>query len=179
MSRATAKRRPMLNEKGEGDPRNPENWGGPDALPGGKSRAQIKSTVLLMFERGSLDADQLRAAVEIERVFHTITQRLHTRSQNFQRVGPAAAAQAPEWIEQAYKRRYLPWTEKLNRITRGADTDLAYVIRILIDGCRLHEMDSIYKWPKGTASTFLQDALSQYVKLAAGISRRVQSRRAA
>lgn len=161
---------PKVNEVQGVGPRDPSTWGGPDPLPGGKSRAISKSTVLRMFEQKALDSDQLSAAVEIEKIFMLVAGALFARGQNYERVGGGMPSTSPDWAIRAYRDRYLPWCAEMKRYTYGPETNLAYAIRIIIDGHSLHQMDEENRWKKGTASQLIKEALSSYVKLVVATS---------
>lgn len=170
---------PKVNGELEPGPRDPASWGAADELPGGKTRAISKSTVQRMFEQGALDSDQLRAAVEIERIFTLVAGSLFARGQNYERVGGGMPAVSPDWAIRAYKDRYLPWCEEMNKRTYGPEPDLAYAIRVIIDGFSLQQMDAENRWSKGTASRMMKEALSLYVKRAVATSGGGKSRRVA
>lgn len=169
-AKGVASRREPINPLSEARPRDPETWGGPDPLPGGRSRAISKSTVLRMFEQKALDSDQLSAAVEIEKIFMMVAGALFARGQNYERVGGGMPSTSPDWAIRAYRDRYLPWCAEMKRYTYGPETDLAYAIRIIIDGHSLHQMDEENRWKKGTASQLIKEALSSYVKLVVATS---------
>ena len=114
-----AKRRPMLNEPGQIDPRDPAGWGDADPLPLNRKREEnlpIWEKMLRDYGAGNekgnrswFTSEMLQAGNEIGRIFVTISGALMPRSQMGERVQGGVRADWSESQIMAYKDRYTPW----------------------------------------------------------------------
>jgi len=166
-----AKRRPMLNEPGYIDPRDPANWGVDDAA---KARAEANKPLIEQWrDEGNLQ-DCMEAAIkEIEVCHRAICEGLWTKTASYgDRVSGGADRDWPAWVALAIRDRYGPWRDAM-AIRRTAFGQPIHEITIdaLVDGVSLRSIDSARKWRKGTAKSYIMWGLREYAIMAGWAAR--------
>lgn len=167
-----AKRRPMLNEPGYIDPRDPANWGVDDAA---KARAEANKPLIEQWrDEGNLQ-DCMEAAIkEIEVCHRAICEGLWTKTASYgERVSGGADRDWPAWLALAIRDRYGPWRDAMARRRIIYNQPIHELVTdALIDNVSLRTLDASHQWRKGTAKKFIRWGLHEYAVMAGWIQAR-------
>ncbi len=118
--------------------------------------------------QGRLGDEQLRAAGEIQRVWHAITAGLWPRSQPLVRA--ARGADVNDWpasLRRAYTERYVPWrTEAGLTMASPRLPVLALVLDVVVDNLGPKQMERRHAIHRDRAVRLVQAALHRYAEMA-------------
>lgn len=169
-----AKRRPMLNESAPADPRNPENWGGPDPLPAGRFRGN-RTLMDAWRDSGNLHPAVEAAAYEIENVHTAVVAGLWTKTASYgERTGVSSTNDWPARIAIAYRDRYGPWKDEMAVIWKKTQMPIhATIVDAIIDGHSLRQIDRARQWKNGTASGYVKWGLWRYCVMAGWVKEKL------
>ncbi|HYM31984.1 MAG TPA: hypothetical protein VEU47_11820 [Candidatus Cybelea sp.] len=144
------------------DPSSPGTWGPANEAT---RRRAIRCPVQMLFERGHLGVEEVRAAREIERVFVALTAGLFAKASLQESRG--RRVDMGEIAAMAHARRYRPWADALSaRHKAGGPPLLEVVIDCVVDGRSLAAVERDRRWRHGRAAGYLREGLELYVAMA-------------
>jgi len=126
-----------------------------------------RDAVQVLHERRVIDGPEVRAALEIRRVWSLITGALWARSQRYERYARGTAELTVSPVDDAYVDRYKPWADTLTdrqRRTRVPWLDIVH--DAIVDERTLSEIDAGRRWREGRAADLLREALELYATMA-------------
>lgn len=124
-----------------------------------------RNPLQVLHERGAIGDEELRAAVEISRVYHAIIGGLFPRAQDPSRQNIRSNPPQEDWpksLSDAAK-RYKAWAQRLsdNRVMGGPPI-LEVCIDAIVDGQTCCEIDKARRWRKGRAADLIREGLEDY-----------------
>lgn len=189
--RRQAKRRPMLNDPGLVDPRDPNHWGGPDPLPDGRARQSAVSAweyllatqPLLPGERvrpgdkrrAWFTTEMLQAGKEIGWVFVAVSGSLMPRSHLGERTGGGAGSDWSERLTIAYRDRYKPWASAMeaHQFLSG-DPVHSLIIDLCMEDITVAEAERRNGVWRGKGLRLIEYGLGMYAAMAGWTNRRAK-----
>ena len=143
-------------------------------LPKSEGSKLRTSTIDRMVAGGSLSLGARRAALEIERIYLSLTRTLHTRVSHYERIDCSRSvlepAAIPPELREAYTELYLPWIDALRwmRPPPGQRPAPAYsiIINVVVFDERLDLIDRKFKRGCGFARRIVIDGLGLYADAA-------------
>lgn len=174
-----ASRRDPINLQSDVRPRDPETWGGPDPLPGGKTRRLLMPVWERMLRSKDypwFTAEMKQAGDEIERVFSAITAGLMPRSQMGALVsGMGGGSDTPlsQGLVIAYRDRYKPWADEMSayRVKTGNPV-MAFIIDICSKDFTIRECERHHRLGNGRGPELIRFGLGRYVEISGWVRRR-------
>lgn len=116
-----------------------------------------ESTIDRLIRQGRIDTDMERAAKEIDRVFTALTRRLGAKTSSWERVDSSNDETVPAALQEAYLKRYIPWTKECK--------GLSIIFDIIIGDHQLKPIDRKYKRSDGFARDILLNGLKCYARI--------------
>ncbi|MGH6890723.1 MAG: hypothetical protein ACREEP_00535 [Dongiaceae bacterium] len=118
----------------------------------------------MLYGKGKLDEDQLRAAREIAWVYEAITRAGRARVSRLSQIDPPRGWREmplPERAALIHAKRFVPWAERLR--THGPVT-LDIVLRVVVLGAAIYPVARKHRIGWGTCVARLSDGLDQYCR---------------
>lgn len=120
-----------------------------------------RDTLQVLFERRAIGVEELRAALEIRRVFHAVIAASMARVSRLDE--PRGPRRVPEFIDAAWSGRYKPWANEMSaRRKLGGPPILEVVIDAVVDELSCRQIDRARHWREGKAADYIRLGLERY-----------------
>lgn len=140
----------------------------PKPEPVAKPIRRTRDALQVLYERGTLGADELRAALEIRRVWLEITGASFAKAQRYEiGLGGSGPQDWPKGLEYGYLNHYKPWAAEMGK-RQSADGIpwMGLVFDAVVDEHTLTQIDHDHQWREGKAAGYIRQALGRYVTIA-------------
>ena len=127
-------------------------------------RRQREPTLDRLIRERRIDNEMIQAAKEIQQVYFALTRQLWAKTSSMERIDGGTPAETPEWLVEAYKHRYLPWADILDRHLECPAQSI--IFDVVVDNRKLKYLDRKHAKRDGFARQVTIAGLKLYVDLA-------------
>lgn len=176
-AKGVASRREPINPQSESRPRDPETWGGPDPLPGGKTRRLLMPIWERMLRSDRypwFTSEMKQAGDEIERIFVAVSGGLMPRSQMGNMVAGmgGTGSTLADGLTVAWRDRYKPWAaEMAAHKVRTGEPVKAFIIDLCVEDFTIRECERHHGIGNGRGPELIKYGLGRYVEIAGWVRR--------